>query len=69
MSIIPAKTVPPVDELDLTGVLVRADYTDDARFQKVLADAHRQLGPDNIYSANALGHHSRLSIAMSFLHG
>lgn len=40
------KVTPPVDELDLAGVLVRTDYSDDARFAQVLADARRQVGPD-----------------------
>lgn len=41
---IPAKIVPPVDELDLSGVLVRTDYTDDGRFQEVLTEARRPVG-------------------------
>jgi hypothetical protein len=41
---IPAKIVPPVDELDLSGVLVRTDYTNDGRFQEVLAEARRPVG-------------------------
>ncbi|MBL0888310.1 DUF6924 domain-containing protein [Myceligenerans indicum] len=36
--------VPPVDELDLWGVLIRTDYSDDARFARVLEDARRQVG-------------------------
>lgn len=47
VSDMPAKIVPPVDELDLSGVLVRTDYTDDARFQEVLAEARQQVGPNS----------------------
>lgn len=48
------KIAPPADELDLSGVLVRTDYADDARFAQVLADARRQVGPDSTYAARLL---------------
>ncbi|MBE1876605.1 DUF6924 domain-containing protein [Myceligenerans pegani] len=38
------KLVPPVDELDLSGVLIRTDYSNDARFAQVLENARRQVG-------------------------
>ncbi|WP_419703515.1 DUF6924 domain-containing protein [Promicromonospora sp. NFX87] len=44
---VPAKVVPPVDELDLSGVLVRTDYTNDGRFQEVLTEARRPVGPNS----------------------
>lgn len=54
VSDMPAKIVPPVDELDLSGVLVRTDYTDDARFQEVLAEARQPLGPNPTDRASLL---------------
>ena len=48
------KIAPPADELDLSGVLVRTDYSDDARFARVLADARHQVGPDPTYAARLL---------------
>lgn len=48
------KIAPPADELDLSGVLVRTDYADDARFAQVLADARRQVGADSTHAARLL---------------
>ncbi|MFI6424631.1 DUF6924 domain-containing protein [Promicromonospora sp. NPDC050880] len=48
------KIAPPADELDLSGALVRTDYTDDERFAQVLAEARQQVGPDPTYAARLL---------------
>ncbi|MGW2094271.1 DUF6924 domain-containing protein [Promicromonospora sukumoe] len=49
-----ARISPPVDELDLSGVLVRTDYTDDGRFARLLAEARRPAGADGVGGANLL---------------
>lgn len=46
--------VPPVDELDLSGVLLRTDYTDDDRFGRLLADTRQPAGADGAGGANLL---------------
>ncbi|MFI8524861.1 DUF6924 domain-containing protein [Promicromonospora sukumoe] len=54
MSNCAARIDPPVDELDLSGVLLRTDYTDDDRFTKVLADSRRPAGAHGVYGAKLL---------------
>ncbi len=49
-----ARIAPPVDELDLSGVLVRTDYTDDDRFAKVLAEARGPARAAGVGGANLL---------------